>query len=215
MKRFVAVLVLLVAVTGCLPVPALAQELPAISVLVDGLPVVFDVEPTILGNRTMVPFRALGEALNVAVHWDGATRTITAKDGENIVRLQIANKVAYRNQQRLNLDVPPQIVGNRTLVPIRFFSEALACRVHWNASLRRVRIVSPPREMSVIGFYALGDSATSSWTNLFGQAYPEHGRGNTDVVDELAAGWYALDAAGNLLTRSRTGGSGRQVGSRF
>ncbi|MDH7577431.1 MAG: glycosyl hydrolase family 18 protein, partial [Bacillota bacterium] len=49
------------------------------------------------------------------------------------------------------------------------------------------------------------NSNTSSWTNLFGKAYPEHSLGNTDVVNELALGWYAVDAEGNLLTRSRTG----------
>ena len=56
-----------------------------------------------------------------------------------------------------------------------------------------------------MGFYALGDSKTSSWTNLFGRPYPESSKGNTDVVDELALGWYSVDSAGNLLTRSRTG----------
>jgi spore germination protein YaaH len=96
-------------------------------------------------------------------------------------------------------------LGGRTLIPLRFFGEAFNCKVEWDDSINGVRITSPPKEMTVIGFYALGDSKTSSWTNLFGKPYPETDRGNTDVVGELALGWYSLDKEGNLLTRSRTG----------
>lgn len=204
MKRIIAALALVVILTSGLALTVMAQE-KEIPVLIDGLQVQFDVQPLIKGNRTLVPFRAVADALNVAVHWDGAKRTITAKDGENTVWMQIDNKIAYRNGEPITLDVPPEIIGNRTVIPLRFFGEALDCRVAWNNSLRRVSITSPPRELGVIGFYALGDGATSSWTNLFGQAFPDHAIGNTDIVDEVAAGWYAIDGEGNLLTRSRTG----------
>lgn len=205
MKRIMAALALVVTLTSGLALTAFAQEKGEIEVLLDGLPVQFDVQPLIKGDRTLVPFRAVADALNVVVHWDGAKRTITAQDGENSVWMQIDNKVAYRNEAPITLDVPPEIIGNRTVIPLRFFSEALNCKVAWNGSLRRVSIASSPRELAVIGFYALGDSATSSWTDLFGQVFPDHAIGNTDIVDEVAAGWYAIDVGGNLLTRSRTG----------
>lgn len=185
--------------------PVCAQEQAEIEVRIDGLLVQFDVYPTIKNGRTLVPFRAVANALNVAVHWDGTERTITANNGENSVWMQIDNKVAYRNDEPIPLEVPPEIIDGRTLIPLRFFGEAFDCQVAWDDSLRRVAIVSPPGEINVIGFYALGDGVTSSWTNLFGQAFPEHSTGNTDVVAEVAVGWYAVDIEGNLLTRSRTG----------
>ena len=49
------------------------------------------------------------------------------------------------------------------------------------------------------------EGSASSWTNLFGVEYPSTGVGHTDLVRELALGWYSLDEEGNLLTRSRTG----------
>jgi hypothetical protein len=61
---------------------------------------------------------------------------------------------------------------------------------------------TPRRTMSVVGFYALGDARTSSWTNLFGVPFPATAIGNTDVVSELALGWYTIDMQGNLLTQS-------------
>lgn len=207
MKRAVPVILISLAMlAGWFPLPAFAQaaEKP-VSVTVDGLPVAFDVPPIIRNGRTLVPFRAIAEALNVKVNWDGSTKTVSATDGKTSIRLQIGNKTAYRNGEPIPLDVPPQVVNGRAMLPLRFFSEAFACKVAWDETRLSVAITSPPKEMTVIGFYALGDSNTSSWTNLFGRPYPEAAPGNTDAVGELALGWYSLDRDGNLLTRSRTG----------
>ncbi len=59
--------------------------------------------------------------------------------------------------------------------------------------------------MLVSAFYALGSKTASSWTNLFTREYPETNQGHTDLVGEIALGWYSLDKEGNLLTRSTTG----------
>jgi hypothetical protein len=209
MQRLFFTFALVIALVGGLALPAFAQEQKdeqqKIPVLIDGLPVVFDVQPVIENGRTLVPFRAIAEALNVAVNWDGDTQTVSATDGETSVRLQIGNKTSYHNDVPITLDVPPVIQNGRTLIPLRFFSEAYNCEVVWDGPNNTVRITSPPKEMVVTGFYALGDSKTSSWTNLFGKPYPETSSGNTDVVGELVLGWYSLDKDGNLLTRSRTG----------
>lgn len=204
MKRLLIVLFLSIAVLWCLPQQALAQE-DRISVVVDGLSVNFDVEPIIEQGRTLVPFRALAEVLNVRVDWDGNTQTVKAEDNRTNVQLQIGSSMAYINGIPVPLDVPPKIINGRTLIPLRFFSEAFNCNVEWIGATNEVNIISAPKEMTVIGFYALGDSRTSSWTNLFGVPYPETARGNTDVVDELAFGWYSMDGEGNLLLNSGTG----------
>ncbi|MDN5361812.1 MAG: hypothetical protein PWP70_859 [Moorella sp. (in: firmicutes)] len=209
MKRLLLItLIVMATLAAGFPLPALAQEPGGqIPVLVDGLPVTFDVPPVIQEERTLVPFRAVAAALNVQVNWDGNTRTVSATDGKNAIRLQVGNQTAYRNNSPILLDVAPQIISGRTLIPLRFFSEAFGCQVNWDDAINGVRITSPPKEMAVIGFYALGDpkTGTSSWTDLFGKPYPETAVGNTDVVRELALGWYSVDKDGNLLTRSRTG----------
>lgn len=51
----------------------------------------------------------------------------------------------------------------------------------------------------------MGDAETSSWIDLFGKPYPDTAAKNTDVVDELALGWYSLDEKGNLLAESKQG----------
>lgn len=197
------ILTILLLTVTLTPGPAAAREQQEpIPVLVDGLPVTMDTPPVIRDNRTMVPFRALAEALGVNVIWDGATQTVHASNDRVSVRLQIGSNTAYRNGTPVALDAPPLVTGGRTLIPLRFFSEAFNCKVVWDGL---VKITSPTREMFVTGFYALGDPGTSSWTNLFGVPYPNTARGNTGLVSELALGWYSLDGAGNLVTTSKQG----------
>jgi hypothetical protein len=45
--------------------------------LIDNIPVVLDVEPSIIKGRTMVPLRFVGEAFGAKVDWDNDTRTIS------------------------------------------------------------------------------------------------------------------------------------------
>ncbi|HPU41242.1 MAG TPA: stalk domain-containing protein [Acetivibrio clariflavus] len=205
MKRSLFFLILVHIMITCFSPMALAQENKAIAVFIDDLPAVFDTEPTIQNGRILVPFRAIAEALGVQVDWDGDTQTVNATDGKIKVRLQIGNKTAYCNNTPVSLDVSPIISSGRTLIPLRFFSEAYNCKVDWDGVNRTAKIFSPPKEMSVTGFYALGDSRTSSWTDLFGIPYPETTVGNTDVVNQLSLGWYSIDKDGKLLTESRTG----------
>ncbi len=205
MKRILSALLLALILVAGQPLIAPAQGHKPVSVLLDGLAIDFDVLPVIQNGRTLVPFRAVAEAMNINVSWDNQTRTVNAKDGNITVRLQIDNHTAYINNTPRTLDVAPQIIDGRTLIPVRFFTEEFNCQVNWDRTLYQVSIISPPKPMTVIGFYALGDSKTSSWTNLFGQAYPAAAPGNTDVISELALGWYSIDKQGNLLEKSSTG----------
>ena len=205
MKRILSVLLLALILIASQALIAPAQVNEPISVLIDGLSLNLEVLPVIQNDRTLVPFRAIAEAMNIDVSWDDQTSTVNATNGKTTVRLQIDNRTAYLNNTPVTLDVAPQIVDGRTLIPLRFFSEAYNCKVDWNSAINQVSIISPPKAMTVIGFYALGDSTTSSWTNLFGQAYPAAAKGNTDIISELAVGWYSVDKQGNLLEKSRTG----------
>ena len=87
MKRLISVVILVcVMITSVIPVrPVAATAARKIEVLTDGLPVTFDVPPIIKNGRTLVPFRAVSEALNVKVTWDQNTRRITAVDSNTTV----------------------------------------------------------------------------------------------------------------------------------
>jgi len=184
--------------------PALAEP-PIVRVFLDTLPVEFDVPPAVVQGRTLVPFRAIAEALGAKVEWDQATQTAIARQDEVEVRVPLGSRVATRNGEALTLDVPAQVSDERILMPLRFFAEAFGCRVSWDQEAYAAVITSAPRAMEVLGFYALGDARTPSWPDVFGTAYPETTTGHTDLLRTLALGWYSLDQQGHLLTSSVTG----------
>lgn len=185
---------------------AQATEIPTeITLEMDGQVLPTDVPPVIHNGRTLVPFRMVAEALNLQVSWNEENQEVSVEGKGLDLKMQIGVAEATKNGEPVILDVPPMIVSGRTMVPVRFVSESCGCRVVWNAEARKVNIYSKPSAMNVLGFYALGDAQTSSWTDLFGTVYPERGEGNTDIVKELAFGWYTMDEQGQLMTQSDTG----------
>lgn len=109
-------------------------------VYLDGNMLAFDVPPVIEEGRTLVPLRAIFEALGAEVTWDGDTRTVTAQKEQVKIQLQIGSNTACINNQPVELDVPARIVNDRTLVPLRFVGEALGAEVDWDGATRTVRI---------------------------------------------------------------------------
>ncbi len=113
-----------------------------IQVFCDDKEVLFDVPPIIENDRTLVPFRAIFETLGAVVDWDGASQTVTGALNGSTVSLVIGSSTAYVNGQSTMLDVPPKILNNRTLVPLRFIAENLGFGVEWNDADMRIDIHS-------------------------------------------------------------------------
>lgn len=127
-----------------------------ITVYVDGNKLDFkDAEPFIENGRTLVPFRAIAEALGADVGWDAKTQTVTiskanpnaqksdAPDGSKNIQLVIGQKNALVNGASVTLDVPAKIATNRTYVPLRFVSEAMEMGVNWDAATKKITIDTP------------------------------------------------------------------------
>jgi len=111
-----------------------------ITVYVNGLDLYFDTAPVIINSRVLVPMRKIFEILGCEVFWDSETSTVTAlKDGTEI-KLSIGENTALVNNETVSLDSPGVIIGNRTLVPVRFVADALGMNVEWDENMRRVNI---------------------------------------------------------------------------
>lgn len=112
-----------------------------ISVMVAGELLTFDQPPVIVNDRTLVPLRAIFEALGVIVDWDEETQTIAAQSGDNtVIKLQIGSDKMLVNGEEKTLDVPAQKINDRTLVPVRAISESLGCTVEWIEETNTVKI---------------------------------------------------------------------------
>lgn len=111
-----------------------------IRVYIDERIVPFDVPPLIINSRTMLPVRAILEALGADVHWDGPTQTITATKGDTKIIMVIGKSEAYINGVLTIIDAPPVIIDSRTLVPARFLAESMKAEVGWDGITRVVDI---------------------------------------------------------------------------
>ena len=96
-----------------------------ISVYVNDAKVAFDTDPIIENSRTLVPMRAVFEALGADVSWDQATYTATAVKDDTTIVIAIGSDIMEVNDRDEALDVPAALEDDRTLVPLRAVSQAL------------------------------------------------------------------------------------------
>lgn len=122
--------------------PGTAAAAPGIRTYLDGRELSFDVPPVVENGRTLVPARAILEALGAEVEWDGDARTVTARYARSEIRLAIDQADARLNGWPMRLDAPARIVAGRTLVPLRFVSEALGAQVNWSPEQQAIAIDS-------------------------------------------------------------------------
>ncbi len=88
--------------------------------------------PVIENERTLVPLRAIAEALGATVDWNNDTREITVTKGETTVKMTVGSLNYTVNGADNTMDTAPVITNSRTLVPLRALSEALGKVVYWN-----------------------------------------------------------------------------------
>jgi len=115
-----------------------------ITVTIDGVPVVFEGQgPIITGNRTLVPVRGVFEALGFVPDWDPDARAATLVREDYTVVLTIGSYTFTTNGVEHTLDVPAQIVANRTLLPLRAVLESVGYDdMDWLPETRTVVILT-------------------------------------------------------------------------
>lgn len=112
-----------------------------ITVTIDGNRLDFtDVDPFIENGRTLVPMRAIFEALGAKVEWNETDRTVTGEKDGTTVQLTIDSTAAKVGDLEVTLDVSAKIHQDRTMVPIRFISESFKNTVTWDADTKTVII---------------------------------------------------------------------------
>ena len=97
--------------------------------------------PVIRNDRTLLPVRAVFEAMGGTVGWDNDTRIVTLNLDGKILYLQIGTAGAIDGDlNKYYLDTAPVIINNRTMLPIRFIVEFFDGTVEWDGDTRTVLI---------------------------------------------------------------------------
>ncbi len=111
-----------------------------IGIEINGIPLVTDTSPTVQNGRLLVPVSHLMRELGAEVDWNSQTRTVDIGHEAGTITLAINDRIAQVNGQPVQMDVPPIIINNRTLVPVGFLSENLGAQVKWDGVNRMVYV---------------------------------------------------------------------------
>ena len=144
MKKLLALLLSMV-MAASLTVPALAaspSRASRITINVDGRMLIIPdgVSPEIKDGRTMVPIRAVSEALGADVGWDQTTKQVTLERAGVTIVMTVDSKTAYVNGEPVEMDVAPYITNGRTLIPARYVAEFFGQKVDWDGAANTVVI---------------------------------------------------------------------------
>ena len=125
--------------------PLIAQR--DINIYLNGQWIYSDQPPIIQNGRTLAPFSAVADVFGYNVDWDSNTQSVTLQNKSKIIHLKIGSNEAVVNTfddgkapKTVLLDVPAQLVGGRTFVPVRFLAENTGAEVTWNKDSRTIEI---------------------------------------------------------------------------
>jgi len=115
-------------------------NLQPVTVVIDGE--ILPADAYIVNSRTMVPLRAIFEALGADIAWNAETWTVTATKGPKVIILTVGDMGAFVDGEPVQLAVPPVLINSRTFVPLRFVSTALGAGVDWDGTNLRAIITT-------------------------------------------------------------------------
>ncbi len=96
-------------------------------------------------GRTLLPIRAVVEALSGTVNWDSVNSKVSISLKSTNIELWVNKPMATVNGtlkwiDDSNPNVTPLIINGRTFVPIRFVAENLGCTVDWEPETMTITI---------------------------------------------------------------------------
>lgn len=121
-------------------------------VYVNGSRIMFDDQNAkIVDGVTLVPARGVFECMGHKVSWDEDTRTVTVEGStgvrvitlvidSNVMTINTFKTIFEKNTEEYTLEVPAQIMNDRTMIPLRAVSEAFNCEVEWDQENYRIDI---------------------------------------------------------------------------
>lgn len=128
---------------GLIKVKGVGAERPErpdeITIFIDGRKLYVDTAPIMEENRTLVPMRAFLERLGHRVQWIAEERKILVT-GKHSIEMRVGDNTALVDGSEVELEVPPRVVDNRTLVPLRWVGNTVGAEVHWDSETQRITV---------------------------------------------------------------------------
>lgn len=141
LSKILSIVLTVIMLAGVVTIPAMADE--EIKVKLNGVELTFDVPPQTINDRTMVPMRKIFESLGATVEWDEDVQVAVAKKGDIELEIKVDSTLMTKmGRDPISIDVPPQMVNDRVLVPIRAIAEGFDAEVTWDEATQTVNITT-------------------------------------------------------------------------
>ena len=114
--------------------------IPVENIITKKMNIKFDTPPVIKQDRTLIPVRALTEGFGATVAWNGEEKIVTVSKGDVEIIFQLNDGKVFVNGQETVIDVPAQLMSNRTIVPLRFIVEHLGLKVDYDTETGTIEI---------------------------------------------------------------------------
>ncbi len=116
------------------------QETQNIKVIVNGNELYFEQPPYIENGVTMVPMRAIFEALGAEVYYNAQEESVTAIKNDITVKHTIGTEFIDVNNVSIPTFAASRLINAATMIPLRAVSEGFGADVKWNDEEKAVTI---------------------------------------------------------------------------
>ena len=96
--------------------------------------------PVIVDSRTLLPIRAVIEALGGSIGWEDSEKKVSIWMRFSTIEMWINQLEMKVNGRVVTNDVAPIIINARTYVPLRFVAENVGAEVDWDGVIKTVTI---------------------------------------------------------------------------
>ncbi len=205
-KKTIALLLTLVMIASMVTVSMAAND---VKIVLDGKEIKSNVAPVIKDGTTLVPARAIFEAIGADVAWNPVAKEVSISTAAADVKLTIDSLTAKVNGQSKKMVVPAQIIDGSTMVPLRFIAEAVGAEVAWDDSARAVKVnyfSNMSGTLKIGGSTTVQPLATEIADKLMaansGLAVTIAGTGSGDGVKGAGSGQYNIGNASRAIKDS-------------
>ena len=143
-KKLFIIVAVLAAVLFLLPIAVFGDDDIYVRLVIDGgLVEDLTAPPIIINDRTLVPVREVFERVGGVVGWNETHRQVSLFYGDEVLVMTIDETSVNLNGNVIEMQTPPIIHNERTMVPLRFPAEMFGFEVDWDNNARAAVVNSP------------------------------------------------------------------------
>ena len=99
-----------------------------------------DMPAVAIDGRTLLPMRQIAQELGCEVTWNEEAKQAYVVNDDYTLVFEMNKATGYKNGKTFTMDVPPMIVNDRTMLPVRALASALDLNIQWDDATRTVSI---------------------------------------------------------------------------